>query len=799
MDLIYSDRRPTLALRCFLLCLISLGLASSDLQAQRILEGVLVDSLSREGVRYASACVYAESGKVETGAICDSTGRFRIEKVPMHSLIVEFRSVGYISKRVVIAPLERGENRDLGIILLQQDNQVLQEVTVRGDHRLVDLKPGRKVLNLRNMNLSGDERLTDVLQVIPEVGVKGNQITLKNRSFQVFVNGRPSATGMQMLQDGKVADVERIEVITNPSVKYSPEGLGGIVNLVMKKSKLGMNGLLQSNYATDGTWGASLTWNYRRKKWNFFGTTYYTTYDADVEGHSILQREDGVQTDCYESRSYYKEENLKIGVDYDFTSRDLMTFYFSQRFIKGGHEKVYRSEWMPSFGNNQESMAGEVYHEQPYVPHYWDFSLFYQHLFSKEKRRMELSADYGLGNGSDWDRTERKGELYEDVPHSTYRRNSDQDSKYMAFASRYCTPLWDIKDARLEMGIEVNWTKEEWKEDGSGLTKSGWRDSTELDHYMDFSALKFSPYVVTNFRIGQIFIETGLRLQHYRQEMESDGMPRWIYDDTRLFGSLAASYNLGKHHALNVSYGRRIQRPSQYQLYPYERTGDFENERNIGNSSLSPAFMHSCEVGYSCDYENFSVNLGLSYMHTTDIIARYYCQEGEINYRSWKNSDVNDSYQANAGVYWNCKNLRLNFSGSLYREVYDNNVADSQNRSWNFNVRFSPYWQFKGGWMLSGKLAYYSKNHNAYTWNSDSWYANLRVNKTIRKWNFYVELHEILDSPQIEYSWGEGFEKQVRNEMHRRSLIVGFSYRMGERVKSRARTNLNTNFISGGR
>lgn len=152
-------------------------------------------------------------------------------------------SLGYLPKEMATELMAGAKERAYGEMGLQPDIKALGEVVVTG--KLVELKADRKVIHVDKVHVGGGENVPDVLQVLPEIRVTtDNKITLKERPFTIFLNGKPSSITADELFQMPASTIERLEVITNPSVKYTPEGLGGIINIVTKRRRLGVNGVV---------------------------------------------------------------------------------------------------------------------------------------------------------------------------------------------------------------------------------------------------------------------------------------------------------------------------------------------------------------------------------------------------------------------------------------------------------------------------------------------------------------------------------------------------------------------------
>ncbi|MGB2117647.1 MAG: carboxypeptidase-like regulatory domain-containing protein, partial [Schleiferiaceae bacterium] len=243
-----------------------------------VLTGTLIDTDTKVPLPFAAVKItHTMSEELVTGGMTDDKGRFKIESITLGPNQVEFAYVGYKTKAQEVRLGREGIEIDLGKIGLQSSGVELNEVTVEAEREFMTNEIDRKVYDPSKLILSKTGSATDILENIPavELDVDGN-ITLRGSSaVRIMIDGRPSRfTGEDLsalLQSLPANSVEKVEVMTNPSAKYDPDGTAGMINIVLKKSALqGLNGSVNSSYSGADRFRAGINLNYKVEDLNFF-------------------------------------------------------------------------------------------------------------------------------------------------------------------------------------------------------------------------------------------------------------------------------------------------------------------------------------------------------------------------------------------------------------------------------------------------------------------------------------------------------------------------------------------------
>ena len=302
-----------------------------------VLTGTLIDTDTKEPLPFAAVKItHTMSEELVTGGMTDDKGRFKIESITLGPNQVEFAYVGYKTETQEVRFGREGIEIDLGKIGLQSSGVELNEVTVEAEREFMTNEIDRKVYDPSKLILSKTGSATDILENIPAVELDVDvNITLRGSSaVRIMIDGRPSRfTGEDLsalLQSLPANSVEKVEVMTNPSAKYDPDGTAGMINIVLKKSALqGLNGSVNSSYSGADRFRAGINLNYKVEDLNFF---FNAGHSSGRYPRSSWSRRDNLLGE--DTLSFYQVvdgyggrngNNIKAGIDWSPGSKHVFT------------------------------------------------------------------------------------------------------------------------------------------------------------------------------------------------------------------------------------------------------------------------------------------------------------------------------------------------------------------------------------------------------------------------------------------------------------------------------------------
>jgi hypothetical protein len=350
--------------------------------------GVIKDSVNNNPVAYATISVYdAQSKQVVSGAMTNEGGKYEINKLPQGNYYLSISCMGYLSKTIEITKKSLPQKNIQMDALLNMDVRALDEVTITADRTTIEFRPDKKIINIDPKIAVGGASVADVIQSLPEIKVDGQEVTLKTYAPTILVNGRPAGQAMQDLTKVPASMIASVDVITNPSVKYNPEGIGGIINLKTKREPLGINGMIQGSGGTNNQYNAIATLNYRTQKWNVFANAYDRYTGIKEEGYLNEKYDAGYFVNQIRSGApKINRITARLGADYYPDSMNMFSLYWENSFRNGemlmetGYSKEGVSQPV-SYLSRQQVKVGSNDNQ---------IGLNYAHTF---KNKTELTVD----------------------------------------------------------------------------------------------------------------------------------------------------------------------------------------------------------------------------------------------------------------------------------------------------------------------------------------------------------------------------------------------------------------------
>ena len=675
--------------------------------------GKIIDSETNIPMEYANISIFSKpDSKLITGSISNVTGTFIIQNLPSGTYYLEASFIGF--EKTVIDNISITTGSDIinvGKINLTTAKEQIGTVDVVAERNRIEYKIDKKVINVTNdINASGGTAVT-VLENTPsvEVDIDGNISLRGSSNFTVLVDGRPSVlSGSDALKQIPSSAIQNIEIITNPSVKYDPDGMAGIINVVMKKNVIsGINGIVNVNLGTGEKYGTDFMMNYKTKKYNvFIGGNWNDNTD---KGNQASSRETYsgdtityLSTDGTRNQSRYGKQ-LKGGFDLypsDKTSITVSSELGNYGFDNYGKVNIHNYQFPGPFNvfsiqNSDAARNGNFISAN---------ASFLTKFNDNGTHKLEGSFDYRNRDGvSD----ETQDEYYSDGQYNSTGQylsriisseNSNEDD-YRAKLD-YTLPLND--GAKFEAGIQTRIENEIETLDFKDFdtTTQQFANNPDFTSSMDFEENIHSLYSTYTGNLKTVQFVLGLRGEYNKRTTihYKNNIP-YTYDLDRfdLFPSAHLSYKLADESQLMTSYSRRINRPGGRELDPFP---SYINRYTIrtGNPDLKPEYTDSYEFSYMKKFGNSFVSLETFYRTTNNLITNVNKQVDQILYLNTEN--LNRDYSMGTELMANInlnKWLLLNTSVTLYNyklrgEVLGKSVdKESTNYSGRLNatVKFS--------------------------------------------------------------------------------------------------------------
>src|SRR5690606_30773546 len=285
------------------------------------IEGSVFDKNLDAPIPYVTVVVKKVSGEIITGGVTDDNGNFEIKDIPEGTSVVNIQYIGYkiYSTKIIIS--ENNRNIQMGKIFLEEDVASLDEVTVVAERSTIEQKLDRKVINVGKDLTTAGPTASEIMNNLPAVSVdpQTGEISLRgNQNVRVMVDGKLSNVPVaQLLKQIPSSSIKQIELITNPSAKYNPEGMSGIINIILHKNvNIGFNGnaSVGLTYEENAKFTGGLDMNYRNGKFNLYGNFNNNVSKGVNRGH--IERPEDNSDQIFQFLNSNKSNLFKVGLDF---------------------------------------------------------------------------------------------------------------------------------------------------------------------------------------------------------------------------------------------------------------------------------------------------------------------------------------------------------------------------------------------------------------------------------------------------------------------------------------------------
>jgi len=614
--------------------------------------GKVIDASTKQGMEFANISL-RKTGSKEfiKGTVSDQLGAFRLDGVSNGNYVVAVSVVGYATfeKELTIGTGQKTIN--LRSILLKEDTQLLNEVQVVGQRSQMKFEIDRKVFNVDQSLATAGGSASDVLGNIPSVQVDPEgEVSLRgNSSVTVWINGKESGLSAdnraQILEQLPAESIERVEVITNPSAKYNPEGTAGIINIVLKKNrKAGYYGSLQAGVDTRGGYNAAGNVNFSSGKFESFVNVGTRVRKSEGEGYTNRQNlDDNGDPVSYLNQLRNDEDTRKpviarMGTTYHATDKD--HFSFSGFGLLGRGDETdwlnYTSNIPGSFTNSLRTSA------EKRKMNIGNFEIGYKRDFS-EKSNLDLSASYNLVNITPESSFLQVSNYAGGTSTSSYQfQENVMKPRKWEFQADYVTEFGEQN--KIEAGYKGEFLTSKSKVSTySGTSEGNAAFNEGLYNNFTYDQNVNALYATYSKRINRFGIQLGLRGEHTRTNTNSLGYnqsetdhPAYKDDYFSFYPSAFLSYQLPSNNELQLNYTRRVSRPWGGQLNPFVNLTDSTNI-SYGNPLLLPQYSNSLELNYIKNWENHTLSASLYYRNTDNVIQRISYRDGDIMKSTFEN------------------------------------------------------------------------------------------------------------------------------------------------------------------
>jgi outer membrane receptor protein involved in Fe transport len=614
----------------YVICLVSIVLLSGNLFAQSLNEGIVTGSITAKStnqpIENISAVLFdVGDSTIVSGTMTDAKGKFVINHIPDGNYYVIFSCIGYTEiKSGAFSINAQHKKQDFGTFSMTETPVRLNGIVVTGEKPTFNSSIDRKVYNIEKDIMSKAGSASELLQNIPSlsVDIDGNVSLRGSDNVLILINGRTSPlmgkNRADVLQQMPANSIERIEVITNPSAKYKPDGTSGIINLVLKKNtKTGLGGTVSTNAGLSSRYNGNVSLNYNPGHFNLYGS--YGLRKDNRNRHFIDSGRYYYQNS--DTSSYYNQDDeifdrplshiASLGIDYNFNERN--SFGISGNYFYKGFTRTGTSR---NISQNNESTISNEYTRNRIDPEYErdnEATAYFDHSFAKKDHKLHI--EFNISN-----QPEQEDNHYietHSVPVQLTKYDNTlikQGEKQNQLSIEYSNPL--SENSTLETGFtrEVRKQDFDFYADSSSNGISFVTDAAKTNRFL-FDQTIDALYGTFERSLGQFSLLGGLRFEYVQNKsnlVTTDSTFRNDYSS--LYPSLHLAYKLSENSELQLNYSRRTNRPEGDDLNPFPEYSDPLHVRT-GNPHLLPEYIHSVEFGWQWLNKNLTLTPSIYYRY----------------------------------------------------------------------------------------------------------------------------------------------------------------------------------------
>jgi outer membrane receptor protein involved in Fe transport len=748
--------------------------------------GQVIDSQLGSPLEYSNVILYEGGGKEQVaGSATNADGIFRLMGVRPGIYRLEISFMGYYPTTLdTVRVVSSDEGVRLGMIELERAVLIVEGVDVTSDKPAVEFKIDKKVINVSKHYTATSGTAVDVLENVPSVtvDVEGNVNLRGSSNFTLLIDGRPTVLDADdALQQIPANAIENIEIITNPSAKYDPSGIAGIINIVMKKQKAqGTNGIANANIGLDDKYGADFLLNYRMEKLNvYFGANYR---DETFPGSIALENRttSGDTTSFINSSGdmswHRKFYGLRGGIDLYLGSEDVVSL--SGRYgVRDGSNSAVRDydEWTEP-GDNHNFYTSETSMDRG--GNYYSLNTDYTHTFGVKEHNLKGHVMMSRRSGDE----ESTTELFDEnglINYGVITREKGPSQRIRANVD-YALPIFNTNVVETGYQGSMDRTTDSTEMFAYDTLTGEYEFMPQFSHTIEYDDNIHAIYGIYKGEWGDFGYQAGLRGEYtYRfieliGEDESFEIDRWDY-----FPTAHISYQFPHEHQVMASYTRRIDRPRGWELEPFQTWMDAYNVR-VGNPSLKPEYINSYELGYQKHLGRNFISLEGYYRETENKVERVRSVYDEnIILHSVENVGTDYSFGAEAMVDWDLfKWLNVSLTGDIYDYRIEGTIFGEEfsRESFNWNARFNATFKVTKSTRLQLNNIYYSPSVSSQGRREGFFATNAAIRQDLwnRKLSATLQLRNIFSTARHEFI-SEGSNFYSYTEFSRKSPLVMFT------------------------
>jgi outer membrane receptor protein involved in Fe transport len=778
------------------------------------LTGRVLDNETEKPLESVNVQLYSlkDTNKLVKGTASGNDGTFVLEGFRPGKYLLKISFIGYntaIKKDLAMTPMEPEVN--IGDVRLKIGSEmVTAEIEVTAERNMMEMGIDKKVFNVEKDINSQSGTVTDVLKNIPSVTVDSDgKISLRGSgNVKILLNGKPS--GLLTSDPNAVLDqipantVERIEIINNPSAKYDPEGMAGIINIVLKKSATensGYNYNLNLNAGTGDKYSLATGLSYKTRKVSVYGNyslrLFHMNMNGSLDRHNFLSDSSYHLTETSNMYNKMLGHIGTLGMDYDI-SRDAylgLSLSYSNRNRNRNEKGDYQNYSLLGIPNNFYSTNNTEDEKEQGV----DANVNFRQKFSK--KFQELNASFQYSNSFERN-TQNLNTAYQDIINPV-KENDYTNEKFDSYIIQadYTHPLKEDTEnsyklkSKFELGFK------------SMIRRT---DNYYRSEYFDYNANEFinNPLLKNNFlykeQIHAVYgtfennykkfgYQFGLRLeQSFTNSEQVETALNYENNYFSFFPSLFVKQGISNTVEIQASFTRRINRPRLGMLNPFVDRSDPQNLR-IGNPNIKPEYINGVEIGVVKYLSTFALTTSTFYRITTDVITRFTTVDSNgISTSTIQNLAKAKTYGVELiGTGSVAKWWFINASASYFRTDLTGNIGgELDNSGYSWTAKFVSNMSIPKIVDIQLSYFYQGKSVSAQGYNDPMQSCDLAVKKDFmnKRFSLGFRVSDIFNTQKFSiHNNTTAYDANMYRKRDSRALFLTFNYKVGTDEKKQKR------------
>ena len=779
-----------------------------------IVSGKVTNSENSEPLEYATITILdLKDNNVVTGGLSDETGNFKIStKKGIYNVLIEYMSF----KNKTLENINVYNDLSLGEVQLELNYESLGEVEIIAEETSVEIRLDKKIYTVgKDLSVRGGTA-NDVLDNIPSVStdLDGNILLRGNDAARILINGKPSrlvGINSTFIKQLPADAIEKVEVITSPSARYEAEGSGGIINIILRKSKkLGLNGSLSANAGDPKANSLSSNINYRNGKINFFNSS--SIYDRLRPGNSsgITEYYNGDNPSTFFSENRYRERDsegyfVNNGFEWYIDDNTSLVGSFYYNDYKSDNLESNTINELDENSNilnsiTQNDMEGDVDNNREY-------NINFERKFNDDGQKITI--DFQYENSKEWENS-----IIDENQIISESIDENISSESYLIQSDYVLPIGENKqfEAGIRISNEDDITDYRVFDNVNGGFIEDLNQSNLFQYKEKISAVYTQYGVKVEDKYSFLF---GLRVENTLKNVNQLTIQDFTkIDDTGLFPTFNFGLEISENETLTFGYNRRIRRPWSRFVNPFPtKISPILIWR--GNPYLDPTYSNNLDIGYLKRFESsFTVNTSAYFQKSTNSINTIIEDTGEfaeingvdvpiverfpINLSTNERFgfELNLSYRK--GRKWNI-NSNFNLFQNKVEGTYNNIVYDNKNVSWSFRLNNKLTLPGKIEWQT--RMNVRGPNETAVSKSEGDFSIDLAFSKELfkDKATLTLNIRDLLDQRGWRNeTFNENFYNDFEFRWSQRSATLNLTYRFNQKKNQNRRQMRRGGFEGGG-